>query len=66
MIEEQVNIVPHVNILLHGGDEYDFQTALAEIIDNSIQNTINNEDKRTIEIKFSHPTTKNGLVRLKI
>jgi hypothetical protein len=42
-----VDIVPHVSILIHGGDEYDFINALAEMIDNSIQNTIfNNKLKK--------------------
>jgi DNA gyrase/topoisomerase IV subunit B len=60
VIKEQVNIVPHVNILLRGGEEYDFQHALAELIDNSIQNTMNSKERR-VEIQFSAPTPKNGL-----
>jgi hypothetical protein len=57
-----VSIIPHINILLHGGDEYDFITALAEIIDNSIQNTVQNEKTRNIDIKMTAPTKKNQLV----
>ncbi|EFC47386.1 predicted protein [Naegleria gruberi] len=56
-----VDIVPHVNILIHGGDEYDFITALAEILDNSIQNTVLNKNERLIEIRFEKPTQSNEL-----
>eukprot|EP01065_Artemidia_motanka_P017394 TRINITY_DN2085_c0_g1_i1.p1 TRINITY_DN2085_c0_g1~~TRINITY_DN2085_c0_g1_i1.p1 ORF type:complete len:2077 (+),score=805.52 TRINITY_DN2085_c0_g1_i1:42-6233(+) len=36
---ETVDITPSVNVLLQAGDGYDFRTALAEMIDNCIQNT---------------------------
>ncbi|KAL9647474.1 hypothetical protein ABK040_006835 [Willaertia magna] len=61
-----VDIVPHVNILTHGGDEYDFTMALAEIIDNSIQNTISNVGERVIEIKLVKPNENNGFGKLHI
>lgn len=54
-----VDIVPHVNILIHGGDEYDFITALAEVIDNSIQNTVLNKNDRIIDIRFEKPSHNN-------
>ncbi|KAG2374667.1 hypothetical protein C9374_010686 [Naegleria lovaniensis] len=54
-----VDIVPHVNILIHGGDEYDFITALAEVIDNSIQNTVLNKNDRIIDIRFEKPSQNN-------
>ena len=57
-----MSIIPHINVLLHGGDEYDFTTALAEIVDNSVQNTVQNEQQRNIEINFTAPTKKNKLV----
>jgi hypothetical protein len=59
-ITTQADIMPHVNILIHGGDEYDFITALAELIDNSIQNTSMNESERFIDITMegSGPDSK--------
>eukprot|EP01080_Neovahlkampfia_damariscottae_P009904 gene9904-2226_t len=60
-IDNEVSIIPHINILLHSGDEYDFTTALAEIVDNSVQNTVQNEHERRIEINFTAPTKKNKL-----
>jgi hypothetical protein len=70
-IDEEIDIIPHVNILvrisinqkIHGGDEYDFITAMAELIDNSIQNTIQNQNSRNIEITFLVPSKKNSLVK---
>lgn len=46
------NIIPHINILTKSGDEYDFISALAELIDNSIQNTAVNPYQQIINIHF--------------
>jgi len=35
--KEDLDITPSVNILVRGGDVYDFPNAIAEIIDNAIQ-----------------------------
>jgi hypothetical protein len=52
-VEMQVAITPHVNILIHGGDEYDFEGALSELIDNSISATMGNtHEGRVIRINF--------------
>jgi len=51
-VELEEDIIPHINILTKGGDEYDFISALAELVDNSIQNTVN-ERERIIHINFN-------------
>ena len=39
-LDFNVDITPDVELLIKGGDDYDLVTALAELLDNSIQNTV--------------------------
>ena len=55
---EEAIILPHVNILIHGGDEYDYITALAELVDNSVQKTKHNLGSRRIAIDMQRKGCK--------
>ena len=47
-----VDITPDVELLIKGGDDYDLVTALAELLDNSLQSTIHPSTSRLISIDF--------------
>jgi hypothetical protein len=61
-IKLEVAITPHINILIHGGDGYDFPSAIAELIDNSISATMDNRSGggRLIDINFTPSVGSDG------
>eukprot|EP00698_Gefionella_okellyi_P014523 TRINITY_DN4027_c0_g1_i1.p1 TRINITY_DN4027_c0_g1~~TRINITY_DN4027_c0_g1_i1.p1 ORF type:complete len:1924 (+),score=338.74 TRINITY_DN4027_c0_g1_i1:67-5838(+) len=54
IIEQTIDIAPSIQLLLNAGAlDYTFETALAELIDNSIQATKENAGSRVIAIRIS-------------
>eukprot|EP00659_Diplonema_papillatum_P015293 gene15293-23370_t len=54
-LKVDINITPDVDLLLHAGDDYDLVTAIAELVDNSIQST-EGQTERRVHVSFVRPS----------
>eukprot|EP00756_Hemistasia_phaeocysticola_P022875 Hpha_TRINITY_DN15862_c1_g4::TRINITY_DN15862_c1_g4_i1::g.191769::m.191769 len=62
--EMTVDITPSVNVLLQGGDGYDFCSALAELVDNSLQSTAAQRDRR-VEVSLGQDEQGAPVLRIR-
>ena len=65
-VKFDTDITPDVDLLIHNGEGYDMVSALSELIDNSIQNTAANEDRRQISINFLSSGSPTSIEEIKV